>query len=101
MARINVTQQKGSLTVPNRSYSASAKTKAITATLKSASGKPVRNKEIIFIVAGKYYSTKTNAKGVATVNVSLNKKGTYSFTAKFANDVRYAAVNKTARLIIK
>ena len=101
VARINVTQQKGSLTVPNRSYSASAKTKAITATLKSASGKPVRNKEIIFIVAGKYYSAKTNAKGVATVNVSLNKKGTYSFTAKFANDVRYAAVNKTARLIIK
>ena len=101
VARINVTAQKCSLTVPNKSYSASAKTKAITATLKSASGKAIKNKEIIFLVNGKYYSAKTNSKGIATVNISLNKKGTYSFTVKFANDVRYAAVTKTAKLVIK
>ena len=101
VARINVTAQKGSMTVPNKSYKASAKTKTITATLKSASGKAVKNKEIIFIVDGKYYSAKTNAKGVATVKVSLNKKGTYKFTAKFANDPRYAAITKTGKITIK
>ena len=101
VARINVTAQKGTLTVPNKSYSASAKTKSLTATLKSASGKAVRNKEIVFIVDGKYYSAKTNANGVATVKVSLNKKGTYKFSVMFNHDVRYAPINKTATLTIK
>ena len=101
VARINVTAQKGTLTVPNKSYSASAKTKTLTATLKSASGKAVKNKEIIFIVDGKYYSAKTNANGVATVKVSLNKKGTYKFSVMFDHDVRYASINKTGKLTIK
>ena len=101
VARINVTAQKGSMTVPNKSYKANAKTKTLTATLKSASGKAVRNKEIIFLVDGKYYSAKTNAKGVATVKVSLNKKGTYKFTVIFDHDVRYASITKKATLTIK
>ena len=101
VARINVTAQKGSMTVPNKSYSASAKTKTLTATLKSASGKAVRNKEIIFLVNGYYYSAKTNAKGVATVKVSLNKKGTYKFSVIFDHDVRYAPITKKATLTIK
>jgi hypothetical protein len=101
VARINVTAQKGTMTVPNKSYKASAKTKTITATLKSASGKAVKNKQIVFIVNGYYYTAKTNAKGVATVKVSLNKKGTYKFTAKFEHDPRYAAITKTGKITIK
>ena len=101
VAKIKVNAQKGSLTVPSKSYAASAKTKALTATFKSASGKVVANKKITFTVNGKTYTATTNAKGVATVKVSLNKKGTYSFTARFAGDKRYAAVTKTAKLTIK
>ena len=100
VAKIVVNKQKGSLTVPNKSYKASASSKTLTATFKSASGKVVANKKITFTVNGKSYSATTNAKGVATVKVSLNKKGTYSFTAKFAGNTMYAAMNKTAKLTI-
>ena len=101
VAKINVVAQKGSLTVPNKSYKASEKTKTLTATFKSASGKAVKGKKVTFTVNGKTYTATTNAKGVATVNVSLNKKGTYSFTVKFAGDKTYAAMTKTAKLVIK
>ena len=100
VAKIVVNKQKGSLTVPNKSYKASASSKTLTATFKSASGKVVANKKITFTVNGKSYSATTNAKGVATVKVSLNTKGTYSFTAKFAGNNMYAAMNKTAKLTI-
>ncbi|WP_458454812.1 Ig-like domain-containing protein [Methanobrevibacter sp.] len=101
VAKIVVKKQKGSLTVPNKSYKASAKTKKLTATFKAASGKVVANKKITFTVNGKKYSAITNAKGVATVKVSLNKKGTYKFTAKFAGNSMYAAITKKGKLTIK
>ena len=101
VAKITVNPQKGSLTVPNKSYSASAKTKTLTATFKSASGKVVANKKITFTVNGKSYTATTNAKGVASVNVSLTKKGTYSFTAKYTTNGMYATMTKTAKLTIK
>ena len=101
VAKIVVSKQKGSLTVPNKSYKASATSKTLTATFKSASGKVVKDKKITFTVNGKSYSATTNAKGVATVKVSLNAKGTYSFTAKFAGNNMYAAISKTAKLTIK
>ena len=101
VAKIMVSPQKGSLTVPNKSYSASAKTKTLTATFKSASGKPVSGKKITFTVNGKTYTAKTNAKGVASVKVSISKKGTYSFTAKFTSNGMYETMTKTAKLTIK
>ena len=101
VAKIVVNKQKGSLTVPAKSYKASAASKTLTATFKSASGKVVKGKKITFTVNGKSYSATTNAKGVATVKVSLNTKGTYSFTAKFAGNTMYAAISKTAKLTIK
>ena len=99
VAKIVVNKQKGSLTVPNKSYKASA-TKTLTATFKSASGKPLASKKITFTVNGKTYSATTDSSGVAKVNVSLSAKGTYSFTAKFAGNNMYAAITKTAKLII-
>ncbi len=101
VAKIVVSKQKGSLTVPNKSYKASVKTKSLTATFKAASGKVVKGKKITFTVNGKTYTATTNAKGVATVKVSLNKKGTYSFTAKFAGNNMYAAISKKGKLVIK
>ena len=101
VAKIKVNPQKPTLTVPNKSYKASAKTKALTATFKSVKGKLIAKKKVTFTVNGKTYTAKTNAKGVATVKVSLNKKGTYNFTAKFAGDSTYAAVTKKAKLTIK
>ena len=101
VAKITVKKQTPSLTVPAKSYGANAKTKTISATFKSASGKVIAGKKITFTVNGKTYTANTNDKGVASVNVSLNKKGTYSFTAKFAGDNTYAAISKTAKLTLK
>ena len=101
VAKIVVKKQKGSLTVPAKSYKASAKTKTLTATFKNAKKHPVKGKKITFTVNGKTYSATTNAKGVATVKVSLSKKGTYKFTAKFAGNNMYAAISKTGKLTIK
>ena len=100
VAKITVKKQTPSLTVPNKSYKASAKTKTLTATFKSASGKLVANKKVTFTVNGKTYTGTTDSKGVASVNVSLSTKKTYSFTAKFAGDNTYAAITKTAKLTI-
>ena len=101
VAVIKVDTQKATLTVPNKSYSASAKTKSLTATFKTAKGNPIVGKSVKFTVNGKTYSAKTNDKGVATVKVSLNKKGTYNFTVKYGGDSTYAAVTQKAKLTIK
>ena len=89
------------MTVPDKSYAASDNTKTLTATFKSENGGLIANKWITFTVNGKTYKTKTDENGVASVNVSLNKKGTYSFTAKYGGDSTYVAISKTANLIIK
>ena len=101
VAKIVVNKQKPSLTVPAKTYKASAKTKTITATFKSASGKAVNGKKITFTVNGKTYTATTDSNGVAKVNVSLSKKGTYSFTAKFAGNNMYAAISKSGKLTLK
>ena len=60
----------------------------------------IANKKVTFTVNGKTYSAKTNDKGVASVNVTITKAGTYTVTAKYAGDITYAAINKTATLKI-
>ena len=101
VAVIKVDVQKPKLTVPNKSYAASAKTKTLTATFKTDKGNPIVGKSVKFTVNGKTYSAKTNDKGEAIVKVSLNKKGTYSFTVEYGGDSTYAAVSQKAKLVIK
>ena len=100
VAKIVVKKQTGKLQVPNKTYKASAKTKAISVTFKSASGKLVKGKKVKVTVNGKTYAATTNAKGVAKVNVSLNKKGTYSVVTKFAGDKTYNAITKKSKIVI-
>ena len=100
VAKIKVVAQTPTLSVPKKSYAASAKTKTLTATFKSDKGTLIANKKVTFTVNGKTYTAKTNDKGVASVNVSISKKGTYTVTAKFAGDQIYKAINKTSTLKI-
>ena len=100
VAKITVATQTPTLSVPNKSYKASAKTKALTATFKTVKGTAIANKQISFTVNGKTYKAKTNEKGVASVNVSITKKGSYAVTAKYAGDSTYSAVTKKATLKI-
>ena len=102
VSKINVTAQKTKLTTSNKSYKANAKTKTLTVTLKSAEyNKALPKKKVILTVNGKSYSATTNSKGVATVKVSLSAKKTYSFTAKFAGDDRYAPTSVSGKVTIK
>ena len=101
VAKISVSCQTPTITVPNKSYAASATTKTLTATFKNEHGNLIVDKWISFTVNGKTYKAKTNEKGVASVNVSISQKGTYTVVAKWAGDSTYNAVNKTAKLTIK
>ena len=101
VAKITVNLQTPTLTVPNKSYKAAAKSKVLTATLKDSYGKLVPNKKVTFTVNGKTYKATTNAKGVASVKVSLSAKKTYKFTVKLAESSVYSAVTKTAKVVIK
>ena len=101
VAKITVKLQKPQLSTASKTYKASAKTKTLTATFKSQYGNAVSGKKISFTVNGKTYSGTTNSKGIASVNVSLSKKGTYSFTVKWAGNNQFAAVTKSGKLTIK
>ena len=98
VAKIDVLKQVPTITVPNKYYKASAKTKTLQATFKSNQGTPISGKVIKFTVNGKTYSAKTDAKGVAKVNVSLSKKGTYKVTINYAGSGTYDKVSKKATL---
>ena len=97
---ITIYKKESVLTVKNVAYKVSA-TKKLSATFKDDKGKLIKNKKVTFTVNGKSYTATTNSKGVATVKVSLNKKGKYTYKAKFAGDGTYKAVTKSATLTIK
>ena len=99
VAKITVKAQTPKLTSASKTFKASAKTKSISATLVSARSAAISGQKVSFTVNGKTYTGKTNAKGVATVNISLNKKGTYSCTVKFAGMTGASA--KTTKTAVK
>ncbi len=86
VAKIAVNKHTPKLAAPAKTFKANAKTKTVTATLKSANGNAIKGKKISFTVNGKTYTGTTNAKGLASVKISLSKKGTYTAIAKFAGD---------------
>lgn len=96
---ITIYKKESVLTIKNAAYKVSA-TKKLSATFKDDNGKLIKNKKVTFTVNGKSYSATTNSKGVATVKISLNKKGKYTYKAKFAGDSTYKAVTKSATLTI-
>ena len=100
-AKIVVKKQTPKLTTAKKTYKLKAKTKKLAATLKTSFGKVLKNKKITFIVKGKKYTAKTNAKGIATVKVKLTKKGTYKFTVKYSGDKTYSAISKKSKVVIK
>ena len=93
--------QTPQLTAASKSYKASTKTKTLSATFKTVNGNAISGKKISFTVNGKTYTATTNAKGVATVKVSLSAKKTYSFIAKFAGDDIFNAKTVSSKVTIK
>ena len=98
VAKITVNRQKANLTASGATYKASAATKTLTATYKTKAGKAIVGKTVKFTVNGKTYSAKTDDKGVAKVNVSLTKAGSYSVEVKATETNTYAEIIKTVTL---
>ncbi|WP_298498749.1 Ig-like domain-containing protein [uncultured Methanobrevibacter sp.] len=105
--KITINKKTTSLSAPAKTYKASAKTKSYTVTLKtikgsSADGKTYlgSGKTITLSVNGQTYTAKTNAKGQATFNLKITKKGTYTATVKYAGDNTYNAAKATAKIKI-
>ncbi len=98
-ATVYVTKKTSNVKVKTYTYSVNAKTKKLSATVLDKNNKPVIGRKVSFTVNGKTYNGKTNSKGVATVTITLNKKGTYTYTAKFAGDDVYSG--KSAKGTLK
>ena len=99
--QINIAKVKTSLKVPSKTYKKSSKSKKLQATLKDGYGKAIKNAKITFKVKSKKYTAKTNAKGVATINVKITKKGSYSVKVSFSANNKYLSCSKSAKLKIK
>ena len=69
-------------------------------TLKDADGRLITNTLITFTVNGKTGKIRTNAKGQASIPVSLSPK-TYTATIKFAGDGNYNGASTTVKFIVK
>ncbi|WP_407462203.1 Ig-like domain repeat protein [Methanobrevibacter sp.] len=98
VAKIIVNRQKANLTASGATYKASAATKTLSATYKTKAGKAIVGKTIKFTVNGKTYSAKTDANGVAKVNVSLTKAGSYTVEVKAPDTNTYAETIKKVTL---
>lgn len=101
VALITVNKHSPKLTAPAKSFKSSAKTKTLTATFKSANGNAISGKKISFTINGKTYTATTNSKGIASVKISLSKKGTYTATAKYAGDDMYKTTSTKFSVKIK
>ena len=94
VAKITVNPHTPKLTATAKKFKATAKTKTLSATLKSSNGNGIKGKRIVFRINGRNYAANTNSKGVASVKISLTKKGTYTATAKFAGDSNIKATSR-------
>ena len=96
---IKVNKLATTLTHPNYNYKVKG-TKKVYITLK-ANNKVVKGKKITLTISGKTYTATTSSSGKAVFTVKLTKKGTYSYTAKFAGDKTYKAKTVTGKVIVK
>ena len=67
-------------------------------TLKDANGKVLANKAFKYIVNGKTYNYKTNAKGQKKIYILSKAKKTISAKISFAGDSQYNAVSKAVKI---
>lgn len=84
-------------------YKAGERGKYFTVTLKDSNGNPLANKKLSLTLNGKKYSVTTNAKGIAKLQISLQKAGTYKITISFSGDGKYkgSSAVKTVKIIKK
>ena len=74
------------------SFKTSAKTKTVTATLKSSNSYIPKGKQVTLTIAGKTFKATIGDKGQISFNIgSVTKKGTYKVTINYAGSNTYSA----------
>lgn len=81
-------------------YKAAKSGKYYTVTLKDKNGNVLTNKTVKFTLAGKTYTVKTDAKGVAKLAINIYKPGTYKLAVSFAGESTLGASSKQATIKI-
>ena len=98
VSRLIVVKKSVTITPAKTSYSfkTSAKTKTITATLKSTNSYIPKGKQVTLTIAGKTFKATIGDKGQISLNIgSVTAKGTYKVAIKFAGTVTYAAATSS------
>jgi hypothetical protein len=73
----------------------------LVATLKDANGNLLRNKDVNFYVGNtKVGFTKTNSKGIATLNYKISKTGTFNLNVQFVGDGEYDSSVGSSKLSV-
>ena len=96
---LQIVKKSVTITPAKTSYSfkTSAKTKTVTATLKSTNSYIPKGKQVTLTIAGKTFKATIGDKGQISFNIgSITAKGTYNVAIKFAGTNTYAsATSKT------
>jgi parallel beta-helix repeat protein len=100
-ATIKITQEASKITAKKATFKAK-KTKKLTATLKSKSGKAISKAKLTLKVKGKTYKATTNSKGKATFKITkLTKKGKYTGKIRFKGDKYFNKNSKSVKITVK
>ena len=105
--KVNIEKKTTSISAKAKTFKATAKTKKYTVTLKTIKsaldGKTylAAGKKVTLQINGKTYTAKTNAKGQATFNLKITKKGKFNAVIKYAGDNTYKESSAKAKITIK
>ncbi|MBQ2636143.1 MAG: hypothetical protein IJG09_05525, partial [Methanobrevibacter sp.] len=99
-AKIVVKKATPTITASSKTFKSTVKTKKVTVTLKYKNN-AIKNAYVKLTVNKKTYKVKTNSKGIASFNVKLTKKGSYSAVYKFDGNSNFKSTTKSVKIIIK
>ena len=98
-AKITVIKKATALAAVNTVFKVNV-AKKVNVILKSE-GKALAGKKVTITVNKKTFTAKTNAKGIAIVNVKIAKKGKFYAIVKFAGDGAYKPIAKKVLYTVK
>lgn len=99
--QIVVKKAASKITASAKNYKATAKTKKYVITLKNNNGKAIKKAKVTLKVNGKTYTATTGSNGKATFKLTLNKKGKFTATVKFAGNGYYKSSSASKKITIK
>ena len=106
--KVTINKKPITISASAKTFKATAKSKKYTVTLKTIKGSSVdgktylaKGKKVTMELNGKTYTSKTNAKGQATFNLKLTKKGKYVASIKYAGDNTYKKSSISTKITIK